>query len=565
MKTILKITVAILLILAIIVGIAMLSIKIVPALFIAHLAKDLVVSAGFDTYTASYTTIGLFFLSMATLWSLFKWRHIKAIFLLLSIIIAGYCIGKIYFHNYIGKVSAPDSVKWFNPLDGSPNLYYSKDSTNEFSFFNRSGFNPQTGEKLLPVSSKTYKEYKAIRKANEERLAEEKLKKEQLEREEKLKGEQAENDEKLKEKSKQLEAEKERAAKLQTFIDYEIQRRNNNISLSPSKVGASADNLSTTNLISVLTLTFDGEKNISTPILDNGGEYFFRVSGLFAPSVQDIGHWSDAAFNTHNDTTLDNLHIPDYWWTWNGKSGHQRSVVEGDTISYRPAPNVYQPNHIYYFYFLGRGQSETIGSGDLQWFPNKGQLTFELYQIIRVSSSQSKQITKVSNKNNEYTIKYDDLKSEYNTLTNWENVSNYDTQVKMVSRLGEIRYEMVHLDSPNKAGVGSVKKQLVAKSSLPIHTVYGQQYRMNQSYNQTMDQEVAFQLLFEHAEAIYGQNAHIEINASSCPPTYYHVTVWTDNDTHNYVYVAKVNRPEHFFRRRDFQLKITEWELSSSS
>ena len=69
---------------------------------------------------------------------------------------------------------------------------------------------------------------------------------------------------------------------------------------------------------------------------------------------------------------------------------------------------------------------------------------------------------------------YNDLKKEYDTLMGWEKVSNFDTQVKMVNRLSEVRYLMSH-SIPDfyvvHASKAKIKRDVLVAYGLPQDTV----------------------------------------------------------------------------------------------
>ena len=125
-----------------------------------------------------------------------------------------------------------------------------------------------------------------------------------------------------------------------------------------------------TNLVSTLTMTFEQAQNLATPVLSLGGSYFFRVTGRYGTGPGDRGEaMADAAYGTIITSTLDQYHNPGHAWLWNGTSTN------------RPSPDAYQSNHIYSFYFVGRGAPEVLSFTDSPYGDNVGALTFELYEI----------------------------------------------------------------------------------------------------------------------------------------------------------------------------------------
>jgi TPR repeat protein len=55
----------------------------------------------------------------------------------------------------------PGKATWFDPSTGEARLWYWKSPSGDYEFFDRSGFHPRTGEKLLPVSQKTFVDWQA--------------------------------------------------------------------------------------------------------------------------------------------------------------------------------------------------------------------------------------------------------------------------------------------------------------------------------------------------------------------------------------------------------------------
>ena len=111
--------------------------------------------------------------------------------------------------------------------------------------------------------------------------------------------------------------------------------------------------------------------NHVSPILQNGTSYFLKVFGTvgFSGGVdsQDAGfqyNWFGSPLTPYAFPSTSQV-----WWYINGSN------------NFRPTPDTYNPNHVYYFPITGNGQAITITWTDNPYSDNSGQLNFELYRI----------------------------------------------------------------------------------------------------------------------------------------------------------------------------------------
>ena len=109
----------------------------------------------------------------------------------------------------------------------------------------------------------------------------------------------------------------------------------------------------------------------NTSVLQPGIKYFLKVSGTvgFAGNI-------DSQDGAYQYNFFGNPVIPypfpsnnSVWWSVNGNN------------LFRPSPDVYNPNHIYFFNYIGSGQVLNISWSDSPFGDNSGQLNFELYMV----------------------------------------------------------------------------------------------------------------------------------------------------------------------------------------
>jgi hypothetical protein len=63
------------------------------------------------------------------------------------------------------QIYPDENFAFFDPVSGRPVAWYRREGTGEFRFYNRAGFNPRTGEPLLPVGSDVITEWKKYTEA----------------------------------------------------------------------------------------------------------------------------------------------------------------------------------------------------------------------------------------------------------------------------------------------------------------------------------------------------------------------------------------------------------------
>ncbi len=126
-------------------------------------------------------------------------------------------------------------------------------------------------------------------------------------------------------------------------------------------------------LVEQFTMTFDAAFSYSTLNTSLPGNYYAVVSGTFsgagACEERDGGFWFYQGCNNINP-------IPAYPWQWNGTNPNTQSQV----------PTVYNPNHIYNFYFNGgSSQAFSFQEQNASWYgDNSGSLTFQIYYLGNV-------------------------------------------------------------------------------------------------------------------------------------------------------------------------------------
>ena len=136
------------------------------------------------------------------------------------------------------------------------------------------------------------------------------------------------------------------------------------------------DSLSGGLLVEQFTMTFGSAFSYATSNTNLPGNYYVVVSGTW--SGNGPCELRDPAFimyqGCNNITPL-----PSYIWKWNGQSPATQCTT----------PYVYNPNHIYSFFFNG-GASQTFSftENNPNWYnDNSGSLTFEIYYLGAISWS----------------------------------------------------------------------------------------------------------------------------------------------------------------------------------
>lgn len=128
--------------------------------------------------------------------------------------------------------------------------------------------------------------------------------------------------------------------------------------------------------IARLTMMFNGPQFLITPTCKEGQKYYFKVNGRYGVSNGQTGEsMADAAYTTQNGYLLDSYHGPrylfpetnNYVWQWNS------------SVTNKPVGDTYQSNHVYYYYFVGKGRPEILTYSRSYYEEGRGELTFELY------------------------------------------------------------------------------------------------------------------------------------------------------------------------------------------
>ena len=97
-----------------------------------------------------------------------------------------------------------------------------------------------------------------------------------------------------------------------------------------------------------------------------GGNYILKVSGVYG-ITSDGGIDVDAAYVLSNQTPYNQT-----------CTGYQDRWLLVDNCPARPNPDIYNPNHIYYYYINNSDGMVNINYSDSEYSDNSGSLTFEL-------------------------------------------------------------------------------------------------------------------------------------------------------------------------------------------
>ena len=120
-------------------------------------------------------------------------------------------------------------------------------------------------------------------------------------------------------------------------------------------------------LVDQFTMVFNQAFSYTSTVTTQPGMYYLEVSGTY--TAVGMPHIRDAAFNYGAfNPPLQNIE-----WKWNGQNPNTQSVV----------PTVYNPNHVYQFFFQG-GSVQNFSFSELQanWYnDNFGQLNFKIYYL----------------------------------------------------------------------------------------------------------------------------------------------------------------------------------------
>ena len=107
-----------------------------------------------------------------------------------------------------------------------------------------------------------------------------------------------------------------------------------------------------------------------TPILSSQSNYCFRATGRGGVGPLDRGDaMADAAFYPSFHPLTAKWAAPANTWTW------------VDRMPFRPTPDVFNPNHVYYFYFQGRDTYEELLFQDNPYSDNVGGFNVDLFLV----------------------------------------------------------------------------------------------------------------------------------------------------------------------------------------
>ena len=107
-----------------------------------------------------------------------------------------------------------------------------------------------------------------------------------------------------------------------------------------------------------------------TPVLSANKTYCFRASGRGGVGPLDRGEaMADAAFYPSFQPLTAETGAPANTWEWLGRT------------PFRPTPDVFDPSHIYYFYFHGSNATEVLRFQDSPYTDNVGGFSVDLFFV----------------------------------------------------------------------------------------------------------------------------------------------------------------------------------------
>jgi hypothetical protein len=110
-----------------------------------------------------------------------------------------------------------------------------------------------------------------------------------------------------------------------------------------------------------------------TPVLSSQSTYCFRATGRGGVGPLDRGDaMADAAFYPSFHPLTAKWAAPDNTWTWVGHT------------PFRPTPDVFNPAHVYYFYFQGSNTFEELIFQDSPYSDNVGGFNVDLFLVPTV-------------------------------------------------------------------------------------------------------------------------------------------------------------------------------------
>ena len=120
-------------------------------------------------------------------------------------------------------------------------------------------------------------------------------------------------------------------------------------------------------LVDQFTMVFNQAFSYTSTVTTQPGMYYAEISGTY--TAVGMPHIRDAAFNYG----AFNPPLQHSEWKWNGQNPNTQSIV----------PTIYNPNHVYQFFFQG-GAVQNFAFSELQpnWYnDNHGQLDFKIYYL----------------------------------------------------------------------------------------------------------------------------------------------------------------------------------------
>jgi len=126
-------------------------------------------------------------------------------------------------------------------------------------------------------------------------------------------------------------------------------------------------------------LDFTGPSSCTTPEL-SPGEYYLEFSGTWCGGSCWNNNTTDAAYNINHPYAEDpTIPVPVCHFTWNEYCPQD----DNNCASYRPTPDVYNPEHVYYYPFTSQGGSEAIYgvSDECCWGDNSGGLNLRVFKV----------------------------------------------------------------------------------------------------------------------------------------------------------------------------------------
>lgn len=136
-------------------------------------------------------------------------------------------------------------------------------------------------------------------------------------------------------------------------------------------------------LFDSFSMDFDAFFSHSTPPTTSGQAYSIKVTGTWGVWPENL-LCLDAAFQFEDESSGAPI-TPEPWikWSWNG------IYPTTSTAFFRPTPDVYDSNHVYWFYFTGNDSSQIFEFYDAgPYSDNSGSLNFEIYANVKTGINE---------------------------------------------------------------------------------------------------------------------------------------------------------------------------------